>query len=1029
MANGRAQSWDKLLEQRKDCWLIGRQREREIFRLNFIYQVPEYLIFSVCGPAGIGKSALVHHYGTIVAEHGASTVYVDAGQQAASPDATLLAVMAHMARQLSAAKTALTTFDERYDRYNEMVQMMANDATTPAGVFDFTAGLAQADATPAWDAYMAEKLWTPDQIALVKHPVETLTGAFLQDMGAWATIRTIVFCFDDWDVLGPHIGTWVQGALRSGHLTSNVWLILAGEARLDASWEPFRPVMATIELPALNGGESRSFLLAQGVSDAERISAIWTYAKGLPLWMRLLSETQSLHSDEIAVNVVDRYLKGLAMPWQRELVLRCAAARRLDTYVVAALMENGDPAMFEWLVHSALVVERAGAWIYHPALRTEVLGYARQYAPDVLQAAHANLHAFYSRDLADAADVSHYADPQWRKAWLESLYHGLMSGNINAEDAGLETFLLALRTYYPLAGEIVGTWSQAAGEQAAPNSISDWVQPLETGWRALKQSDWQAVLDVCALFAQHKGLNPESMQELHTVRQLAQSHLTPVPVDEPPAPVVDETVALETTELEMPAVEISAAETSGDEVPATETPVVEATTDEMPAVETPMANETLAAEPSAVEEIPVVLEPPTSSEPSASYNGQEKEAPLKDLLAVESIEAPHITKYAEDGADSEPEVSEPEKMVEPAATDEDSDTENRDETPPDTATTAEASSESAEETPPSVQRKGVSVTKAPLYSPPKTHGLEESEIDAMDYSNRANVYLSMGEYEKAVRDYDRAVALDPKFALAYYNRGLAHMQLGDFEKALEDYTQTIELNPAYAPAYKNRGLCHARKQNYAGAVVDYTKAIELASEDGTVYNNRANAYYHLKAYLEAINDYDRAIHCDPQYAPAYLNRGLAYASLDEYQQAIADYNQALLLSPNQAVAYNYRGQAYARLEQYASALADYAQALTLNPQYTAAHNNRGLALVRLGNYAEAIAAYQRAVAISPKFATAYYNAACAAALMGDFNGACDWLEKAIALHPQYRAMARTDVDFNAIRESRRFQRLLEAPSS
>jgi len=1003
MANGRAQSWDKLLEQRQGCWLAGRQREREIFRLNFIYDVPEYLIFAVCGPVGIGKSALLHHYATVVAEHGATPVSVDAAQRAASPDATLLATMAHMARQLAAGNTTLTTFDERYERYNELIQAMVNDPTAPSGVFDVTTGLMQADAAPAWDAYMAEKLWTPDQIMLVKQPVATLTHAFLQDLGAWASIRTIVFFFDDWDVLKPHIGTWLQDALRSGHLTSNVWLALAGESRLDISWEPFRPVTATLDLSPLSGNESQSYLLAQGISDAERISAIWTYAKGSPLWMRLLSTTQGVRVEEFAVNVVDRYLKGLEMPWQRELALRCAAARRLDAYVVAALMEDGDPALFDWLIHSSLVVERSGDWVCHPALRGEIQEYARQHAPNVLQTAHANLKSFYSRDLADAADVSRYSDPHWRAAWLESLYHGLMSGDINAEDAGLETFLLALRTYYPLAGEIVEIWTQAAAEKPAPNSLSDWTQPLEVGWRALQQGDWQAVLDVYALCAQRKGLSPESLQELHTVRQLAQARIAP------PAPVV---VA----------------------APIVEPPPVATGAPDLPEILTVVAEPSPVSSPEAgLSAVPVAAPEPSAAPDAAPYEDQEKEPPLKEQAPAESAETPHIAKYAEEGSAPEQEASPPEKLVEPAASAGSEPVENRDETPQallaedaTAAATAESSPKSVEDTAPlPVQKKVPSVTKAPLYAPPKTHEATESEIDALGYSNRANVYLGMGEYERAVHDYDRAIALDSNFTLAYYNRGVAYMQAGNFDQALNDYTRTIELNPAYAPAYKNRGLCRARKQDFAGAVVDYNKAIELAPDDGTVYNHRANAYYHLKAYLEAVGDFDRAIQHDPQYAPAYLNRGLAYASLDEYQQAIADYNQALLLSPNQAATYNYRGQAYARLEQYASALADYAQALTLNPQYTVAHNNRGLALVRLGNYAEAIAAYQRAVATNPKFATAYYNAACAAALMGDLNGACEWLEKAIQLHAQYRALAHKDPDFNAIRESRRFQRLLE----
>ena len=298
------------------------------------------------------------------------------------------------------------------------------------------------------------------------------------------------------------------------------------------------------------------------------------------------------------------------------------------------------------------------------------------------------------------------------------------------------------------------------------------------------------------------------------------------------------------------------------------------------------------------------------------------------------------------------------------------------------------------------------------------------DVEASDYVHRADVYLSMDEYEKAIQEYGKAIGLDPNFEKAYYNRGLAYAQQQKYPEAVADLTRAIDLNPEHATAYYNRGLVYARQYDLVQAIADYDQAIAREPADAALYNSRANAYYKIKDYQRAIADYDQAIRREPAYADAYLNRGLAYATIEEYQHAIADYNQAIALNPESAIAYNYRGLAYARLQQYARALEDYDQALSLNPQYAIAYNNRGLCYVRLKNYAQAVAAYERAVATDPQYATAHYNAACAAALNHDADVACAWLEKAIHLAPRYRAMAQRDADFDPIREDTAFQTLV-----
>jgi tetratricopeptide (TPR) repeat protein len=52
-----------------------------------------------------------------------------------------------------------------------------------------------------------------------------------------------------------------------------------------------------------------------------------------------------------------------------------------------------------------------------------------------------------------------------------------------------------------------------------------------------------------------------------------------------------------------------------------------------------------------------------------------------------------------------------------------------------------------------------------------------------------------GDYKGAIADYNRAIELNPKFAVAYDDRASAKGLAGDNEGALADCNKAIELNP------------------------------------------------------------------------------------------------------------------------------------------------------------------------------------------------------------------------------------------
>ena len=59
---------------------------------------------------------------------------------------------------------------------------------------------------------------------------------------------------------------------------------------------------------------------------------------------------------------------------------------------------------------------------------------------------------------------------------------------------------------------------------------------------------------------------------------------------------------------------------------------------------------------------------------------------------------------------------------------------------------------------------------------------------------------SEGNFEVAIRHFDKAVKLKPKFAEAYLQRSRAYRELGSLDQAAEDYVRAIKLKPGMPEA-------------------------------------------------------------------------------------------------------------------------------------------------------------------------------------------------------------------------------------
>jgi tetratricopeptide (TPR) repeat protein len=69
--------------------------------------------------------------------------------------------------------------------------------------------------------------------------------------------------------------------------------------------------------------------------------------------------------------------------------------------------------------------------------------------------------------------------------------------------------------------------------------------------------------------------------------------------------------------------------------------------------------------------------------------------------------------------------------------------------------------------------------------------------------NRGFAFDKLGEYDKAIQDYSKAIQIDPMNAFAYYNKGISLDRKGDYKLAIESFTSAIEIEPNKSDFYHN----------------------------------------------------------------------------------------------------------------------------------------------------------------------------------------------------------------------------------
>ena len=157
---------------------------------------------------------------------------------------------------------------------------------------------------------------------------------------------------------------------------------------------------------------------------------------------------------------------------------------------------------------------------------------------------------------------------------------------------------------------------------------------------------------------------------------------------------------------------------------------------------------------------------------------------------------------------------------------------------------------------------------------------ESMAIRRQVYGQRGLTWAAKSEYDKAIKDYNEAIRLNPRDAVAFANRGISWVSKGEYDKGIKDYNEAIRLNPNNRQAVGNRGNAWYAKKEYDKAIKDYDEAIRLGPKDWEVFFQRGQAWEDKEEYDKAIKDYGEVIRLEPNNTEGYRNLAFLLATCD-----------------------------------------------------------------------------------------------------------------------------------------------------
>jgi Tfp pilus assembly protein PilF len=180
-------------------------------------------------------------------------------------------------------------------------------------------------------------------------------------------------------------------------------------------------------------------------------------------------------------------------------------------------------------------------------------------------------------------------------------------------------------------------------------------------------------------------------------------------------------------------------------------------------------------------------------------------------------------------------------------------------------------------------------------------GLQKQEEKRIHFA-QALAYSQLGQSDRALVEYDLAVAADSSNLEARFNRAQMYLDRGRPDRASIEYHALTVTHPEYAPGWVGLGVMYQREQKFDSARFAWERALEADPYYLDPLLNLGSEAYDRKDWDSALGFFRRAVEIAPESDIAHLKLGVALAASGALADAIREFETALKLNPHYAAA-------------------------------------------------------------------------------------------------------------------------------
>ncbi|MGH9795792.1 MAG: protein kinase domain-containing protein [Candidatus Acidiferrales bacterium] len=265
------------------------------------------------------------------------------------------------------------------------------------------------------------------------------------------------------------------------------------------------------------------------------------------------------------------------------------------------------------------------------------------------------------------------------------------------------------------------------------------------------------------------------------------------------------------------------------------------------------------------------------------------------------------------------------------------------------------------------------------------------------------VLRGTGSYERAAREYDRALEIDPTSDDALRGLAASFEALAQPGNAERTYQRALALRPDFAGGYGAFGAFFARQGRYEEAAKMFHRTIELAPENVRSYNSLGAVLSLQGQWEQARALFEKSLNVQPNYV-AYSNLGhLFFFREARYADAAAMFEKAVELDKrdyrvwqNLASAYYWApGGREKSIAAYRHAAEMLKSQLEVNPQDADLVIRLADCYGMLGEATRARTLIRRALDLAPDNVDVMFRAGDIYEHLGDRERALEWIGKAL----------------------------------